>query len=125
MHKQILMNWLESISIDWQFLEEDSMEQKYQYGIVTNVQNHLFQNLKNIIDHGKIPVLQKNVKNVVIQNSLEKTEHLIHGWILVFHLCLLQNSTEMMNFSKKHIRRNKTSSKRYCSNMVVLYTTSM
>ena len=46
MHKQILMNWLESISIDWQFLEEGSMVLRYQYGIVMSAQNHLFQSLE-------------------------------------------------------------------------------
>ena len=52
MHKQILMNWLESIILIGQFQEEDFMVLKFQFGIVKIVQNHTFQNQENTTDLG-------------------------------------------------------------------------
>jgi len=46
------MNWLESINIDWPISRRRFYGTEIQFGIAKIVQNHMFQNLENITDHG-------------------------------------------------------------------------
>jgi valyl-tRNA synthetase len=79
-HRQILLNWLDSVAIDW------PISRRRFYG--TEIKNLYCLNRENIIDPGKTKHLLINVLNVDTMNLLVMKERLIHGWIRVYHLYL-------------------------------------
>jgi len=77
------------------------MEQKFQSGIVKNVQNPTCQSQENIIVHGASHAQQKNVPSVTLLSLWARRERLTPGWTLVFRHYSLQNSKRMKSFSKE------------------------
>ena len=77
------------------------MEQRFQSGIVKNVQSHTCQSRENIISHGIWNVRQRNVPSVALPSLLARKERLTHGWTLVFLHYSLQNSKRMRSFFKR------------------------
>ena len=85
MHKQILMNWLESINIDWPISRRRFYGTEIPIWYCKECSEPHVPEPENIIDRGMKNVQLQIVQNVVLVNLLVKKEHLIHGWILVFH----------------------------------------
>jgi hypothetical protein len=81
------------------FQGDGSTAQKFQYGIATTAKLRIFQNLVNIIGHGKKSRHLKDVTSAAILNLLAKIEHLILGWILALLHYLLQKIKEIKNYT--------------------------
>ena len=82
------------------------MEQRFQFGIVKSCSEpHVPEPGKYYRPWKEKCPIEKCSKCQMVQNLLEKIEHLIHGWTLVYHHCLLQNLERMKNFSRKHIQQ--------------------
>ena len=81
MHRQILINWINSITIDWPISRRRFYGTKSPCGIVKNVDIQMSQNQEGITGHGKKNPLLINVRIVTMMgmNLKEKRGYLTHG----------------------------------------------
>jgi valyl-tRNA synthetase len=93
MHRKILLNWLDSVSIDW------PISRRRFYGTEITAKLQTFPNLVNITVLGKKNLHLKNVVNVVVLNLLVRKGHLILGWIPALLPYLLQNTEKIKNYT--------------------------
>ena len=86
MHKQILMNWLDSIAIDW------PISRRRYYGTEIPIWYCKSCSEPHVPEPGKYyQTMERSMSNAnscdkmwIRQNLLEKKEPLIHGWILAY-----------------------------------------
>jgi len=100
MHQQILMNWLDSIKIDWPISRRRYYGTEFQFGIVKNDQSHTCQSQESIISLGIWNVRQRYVTSEALPRLLAWREPSIPGWTLVVLHYSLHNSKRMRSFSK-------------------------